>query len=218
MKKVLFIIIPVLLILGCAVRQVQQSHQPTVIRKRIIYRDLTKPVVIRKKIPETQYSVLKESQALPAIESQAVPERKDIAIRPNFFIEFKNESILLMDNDKLNQFIASTERKSHIFVIGHSHGKSDAGNLKLASKRAQRIAKILWETGFENIHVMAAWGYSAVWFAPGRGVLLYVVDKDAAPKNVPIVFAKGVYETQNNSIKDPLKIAAPDADGSADDA
>jgi hypothetical protein len=217
MKKVLFIIMGLLLILGCAVHQVQQIQEPTVIRKRIIYRDLTKPVVIRKKITEPQYSVLKEMPAKPEIKPQTAPETIDIAIKPNFFIEFKNESIVQMDTNSLNQFIASTERKSHIFVIGHSHGKSDVGNLKLASKRAQHIAKILWETGFKNIHVMAAWGYSPVWFAPGRGVLLYVVEKDASSATVPIVFEKGVYETKDN-LKDPLKIAAPEANGSADDA
>ena len=217
MKKVLFIIIGLLLILGCAVHQVQQAQEPTVIKKRIIYRDLTKPVVIRKKIPDPQHSVLKEMPPIPEIKPHEVPEEKDIAIKPNFFIEFKNESIVQMDNNSLDQFIASTERKSHIFIIGHSHGKSDVGNLKLASKRAQHVAKILWETGFKNIHVMAAWGYGPVWFAPGRGVLLYVVQKDAGSNNVPIVFVKGVYETKDN-IKDPLKIAAPEANGSADDA
>jgi len=48
-------------------------------------------------------------------------------------------------------------------------------------------------------------------------VLLYVVEKDTDSANVPIVFKKGVYETKDNP-KDPLKIAAPDANGSADDA
>ena len=217
MKKVLFITIPLLLIVGCAVHQVQQSQEPTVIKKRIIYRDLTKPVVIRKKIIEPQYSVQEKMPPIPEIKPHVLPEEKEMAIKPNFFIEFKNESIIQMDSNSLDQFIASTGHKSHIFVIGHSHGKSDAGNLKLASKRAQYVTKILWEKGFENIHVMAAWGYSPVWFAPGRGVLLYVVEKDAALKNVPIVFVKGVYETKDNT-KDPLKTAAPEDIGSADDA
>ena len=226
MKRVISAIIGITLIFGCVYSQVKEP-EPKGINKRIIYRDLTKPVVIRKKIPEDKNSlkIIEPSEFQPIskmepVASQQIAEIEEVkndAIKPKFFIEFENESILRFDTEGLDQFTSFTNQESHIFLVGHSHGKSRVGNLRLASKRAQIVAKRLWEMGYENIHVTASWGYSPVKFAPGRGVLVYVIDKNKDVENVPIVFARAVEKKQKNSPKDSLDMAAPDNQSSSDD-
>ena len=230
MKKVISIIIATMLIFGCAYSQVKEP-KPKIINKRIIYRDLTKPVVIRKKIPENKKADIKETlkiiepflyqpiSKLEPIGSQKIAGIEDVktdAIKPEFFIEFENESILRFNEDGLDQFTSLINKESHIFLVGHSHGKSRFGNLRLASKRTQIIAKKLWENGYEKVHSMAAWGNTPVGFAPNRGVLIYVVkqDKDKDPESIPIVFARGIDLKQGG---EDLRTSAPTDETSADD-
>ena len=228
MKKALLIIIPIFLLLGCAAHQVQQAQKPKIINKRIIYRDLTKPVVVHKKIPPQQNSIFnktvldessikikKEPDEAALSKPGQTPNKEVDAIRPKDFIDFQNESSTLYDRDKLDRFMAATKSDSHIFVIGHSHGKSAVGTLKLASKRAQRIAEKLAASGYENVHAMASWGYTPVGFAPSKGVLIYVVQKDS--KDVPIVFAKHVEKKENDISKDTMQFASPGPVISTDD-
>jgi hypothetical protein len=133
--------------------------------------------------------------------------------RPEYFIEFASGSSSRFDKDGLKAFLAGTDHQSHILLVGHSHGNSGAGTLRLASKRAEALARHLARQGYQNVHVMAFWGAAPVWFAPIRGVHIYVIDKNAYPVNVPVIFSRDVEEKQKDSPQDFIPIADSVATG-----
>ena len=198
----------VLLISGCASLQVAK---PPIKSNRIVYRDLTRPKEITYPMPHSNMSI-------NPVEPQS-PEKspsEPVGYRPEHFIEFANDSTRRFDKKGLQAFLAENDHGSHILVIGHSHGKSAVGTLGLASKRAQTIARHLTRRGYQNVHVMASWGAAPVWFAPGRGVHIYVIGKNADPANVPIIFARDVEEKQNEDPQDFIPIAGFAAQGGVD--
>ncbi len=136
-------------------------------------------------------------------------------MKPEYFIGFANDSATRFDQVEADKVIGSEERSNQILIIGHSHGKSSVGTLQLASKRAQTIAGYLKGKGFEHVHVMASWGNDPVWFAPGRGVHLYVLPRMSGVEKeaIPIVFAKTIPPKKKNHdlyIQDALNTAQTD--------
>lgn len=206
MKKVVFIIAVVFLICGCAAQQVVREREKN---SRIVYRDLTKPIF---------YPVPKPDAPINPVKPQAPqkPQSRPAGYRSAHFVEFANDSTRRFDKEGLQSFIGVNDTAAHILVIGHSHGNSEVGTLRLASKRAQTVAQYLTQKGYVNVHAMASWGAAPVWFAPNRGVHIYVIgknpDPESAPSNVTIIFAKQVLqkdleEKPNESPQDFTPIA-----------
>lgn len=187
MKPATAIVIAALLIVGCAV--VKTAEKEPVKNPRIVYRDLTKAV--RYPVPPMPGdSGIDQKEKV----SSAQPDQ----CRPRYFIEFANESFTRFDEHSVLEFTAATPLDSRILVIGHSHGKSSVGTLRLSSKRAETVSRYLKGRGYQNVHVMASWGGKSVTFAPSRGVHLYVLVADEQSETLPVVFAK----TVENKVKE----------------
>lgn len=187
MKKSIVVILCALLAAGCtAIREASTKHAAN---PRIVYRDLTRPKPVRYPIP-------------PAHEQEALPDGKSnvstAVHRPEYFIAFDNESASRFDQSTLLQFASETDNGALVLVVGHSHGQSAVGTMKLAARRAQAVKSWLTDRGFAHVQLMAAWGGEPVNFAPSRGVHLYVLEP-GDNESMPIVFAKQIEEKTHES-------------------
>lgn len=191
MKKIFYILVLFLIVItaACATKPVPpEAHVPN---ERIKYRDLTKPEPKRFKVPavlDTEKVIPKKQQPV-IIKKPSGPSVTNVhGIMPQMFIEFKNESYQLYDANILKKYIDTGDKSAQVVLIGHSHGKSKIGTLRLASKRAKVIQNILNERGFKKVHVMASWSSNKIDFTPNRGVHLYEIKKDYKNMGVPLVF------------------------------
>lgn len=185
MKKSLCVsLLSLFFIMACATPSEVVERPPN---ERIVYRDLTKPMPVRYKVPRVPD--VKDIPKEPANISVEAPKETG-GIMPQVFVEFKNESHQLYDVEALKGFIEKADKEAHIILIGHSHGNSSVGTLRLASQRAQSIRAALAKRGFINVHVMASWGKKGVVFAPSRGVHLYVISEFKNDEGVPLIFAR----------------------------
>lgn len=206
-------------VLGCVGQMVQPFEKTS--KERIVYRDLTQPwpVVIPDDKPlENKGHTEKTNDETRGQEEAEAGFEADQKLKPEYFINFANDSITRFDRDEIARFVESEEKSNQILVIGHSHGKSGVGTLTLASRRAQTIAGHLKSKGFGNVHVMASWGNDSVWFAPGRGVHLYVfrLKEIAEKESIPIVFAKTINSKGKSDaldIQDAIHTAQTNAQG-----
>lgn len=195
MSRYTCILTTVLLIFGCSYQPAIKSDiNERVKNSRIVYRDLTEPV--RYEAPATNGQSFQTDLKEPV---KQIREQKGHL--PQYFISFKNESCTTYDNGELKVFLASGDRNAHVFLVGHSHGKSRVGTLKLASQRAGTIKAVLVKNGFENVYVMASWGAHPTGFSPGRGVQLYSIGAIDEQKGTPLVFVKKTEEREN--VKNP---------------
>jgi hypothetical protein len=195
-------------VLGCAA---QTGPQLNATNSRIRYRDLTVPKEVRYKVPTP------DANELAATAKELL--KRDYAEKgysPAIFIEFENESSSQYNEAGLEAYLPSIDRRSLIFLIGHSHGSSGVGTLKLASQRANRIKSELNKKGYQNVYVMASWGQDVEFFAPSRGVHLYVIRNFDQEKGagVPLIFTKNT-EVQHDSIQSnwPTVACSGKADG-----
>jgi hypothetical protein len=199
MKKAGVIMTVVFLMCGCAAQQVVSEREKN---SRIVYRDLTRP------------KQMLQLDVFPELDELKVPPKPQVAgYRPEYFIEFASGSSSRFDKNGLQAFLAGTDLQSHILLVGHSHGNRGVGTLRLASKRVEAIARHLTGQGYQNVHVMAFWGAAPVWFAPARGVQVFMMGKNPDPADVPIIFAYEVQEKQKDSPQDFMPIADSVATG-----
>ncbi len=206
MRNFICIFAVAILIFGCAINPAfKPEFSEQVKNSRIVYRDLTEPV--KYKVPITDGQSFQTKGRVPV---KQVSETK--GHQPQHFISFKNESCTTYDNNELKAFLASGKKSAHIFIVGHSHGKSRVGTLKLASQRASTIKAALVKNGFENVYVMASWGDHPTGFSPGRGVQLYSIGAIDEQKGTPLVFVKKTEDKNNvkHPEKDPERYRAPD--------
>lgn len=186
MKRVFgLILLSLFMVVACATQPEINDRPPN---PRIVYRDLTKPMPVRYKVP--QVPDILDLEEDPARISVGQPNTEPPGFMPQVFIEFRNESFQLYDVDALKGFIDTGNKESHIFLVGHSHGKSSVGTLRLASQRATVIKAALEKRGFKNVYVMASWGAKGIGFAPSRGVHLYVVGEIEKHEGIPLILAR----------------------------
>lgn len=185
MRKFMMISILFLLVIGCAAQtpKVQEYNNP-----RIIYRDLTQPLV----------SYAPETPQAPVLAEKKKPADKVVGNKPIHFVEFGNDSYNSFDEHQLLAFASKTPVDSTILVLGHSHGNSAVGTRSLASKRAETVLRYLKGKGYENVLVMATWGGKIVPFAPSRGVQLYILDAGKENELVSIAFMKTIKKEEHN--------------------
>lgn len=188
------LIMAVVFLFGCTT--VKSTEEPAARAKnpRIKYRDLTVPA--KHKVPPLP-SEMKENAS-----------RRDSAagVEPLCFVEFANDSYSTYDKDSLAGIENQLTNKKSYLIVGHSHGQSAVGTLRLASKRAETIARELKGRGLENVYVMAAWGSATIDFAPNRGVHIYGFRSAGDKKGLPIIFAKEINASKDKLDK-PCKVA-----------
>jgi hypothetical protein len=209
MRTIFYLFLSLIMVMACASQPAKVDRIPN---KRIVKRDLTRLMPVRYKVPSVPD--LKDITKEPV--SKKVTNTLNGAqdgVMPQLFVEFKNESYQLYDVAPLKGFIDKGDKGAHVFVVGHSHGKSGVGTLRLASQRAKTIQKVLEERGFKNVYVMASWGNKGIDFAPGRGVHLYVVGSIENSEGIPLILAKTT-EGNNEGNKDNWQTAAIAADRS----
>lgn len=204
MKYGAFLIFSFFILTACAAPQVQA---PPADNPRIIYRDLTKPKPVKNSISKNEAGAGEAASA--AFNSNEA--------KPRFFIQFANESTQKFDPVSFKELLGATHAKTHILIVGHSYGKSAVGTMNLAAKRAQTIARQLGKRGYANVYVMAAWGRTPVWFAPSRGVSIYLIEKNTA-NVLPIIFKGKSPEKKPNRAKGNVEATAPVPKTSADGA
>ena len=179
MRRISLIMV-VIFLFGCTTFKSAEEPAARVKNPRIRYRDLT--VTTRYKVPP-----------LPS-ESKDDASSRDSAmgVEPLCFVEFANDSYSSYDTDSLVGIENKLNNKKSFLIVGHSHGKSAVGTLRLASKRAETIAKELQGRGLKNVYVMAAWGSATINFAPNRGVHIYRFNSSGEAKGLPIIFVKEI--------------------------
>jgi hypothetical protein len=95
---------------------------------------------------------------------------------------FPTESSAVESIDNLPNFLSDVRKqlkpKSHVVVVGHSHGRSHIGEATLAADRADSVQLAIQMMGVseDNIHVFASWGKKYNRDAIFRGVTVYMVD------------------------------------------
>ncbi len=165
MKKAILLLLSLTVISGCTS---MQKSEPVTIEKnpRIIERDLTKALEIKKMIQQVQNGQKKNTP------------QYDI-------IEFRNESIILSkhQNNKLDAIVAKLKEGDQIYLIGHSHGWSKYGTSKLATGRTDTVSYHLKQKGVDlkRVHKLASWSKRSSSDSPARGVQIFVINKDADP-------------------------------------
>ena len=165
MKKAILLLLSLTVISGCT--SMQQSEPVTIEKNpRIIERDLTKALEIKKMIQQVQNGQKKNTP------------QYDI-------IEFRNESIILSkhQNNKLDAIVAKLKEGDQIYLIGHSHGWSKYGTSKLATGRTDTVSYHLKQKGVDlkRVHKLASWSKRSNSDSPARGVQIFVINKDADP-------------------------------------
>lgn len=179
MRNLFYVLLLLVLMTGCGFHQKTQNLS---INKRIIYRDLTI-------IPATpvdniesggQGNVYDEIKILNT--SVPIP-RSQNSIR---FVEFENESSRKFDQKALEEILQKAD-KDHdsIFVLGHSHGNSAVGTIRLSTARAENIGNYFRKNGFTNVYLMASWGREPLPFSPNRGVQIFIV-QNQEPEKIPL--------------------------------
>jgi len=204
MKYGALLIFGFFMLTACAAPQVQA---PPADNPRIIYRDLTKPNPVKNNISKNETGAGDAASA--AYNSNGA--------KPRFFIQFANESTQKFDPVSFKKLLGATHAKTHILVVGHSYGKSAVGTMNLAAKRAQTIARQLSKRGYANVYAMASWGRTPVWFAPSRGVSIYVIEKNPTD-TVPIIFKGNSPVKKPGGPKGNVEVAAPVPKTGADGA
>jgi hypothetical protein len=163
------VIAAAIVIAGCAAAEkTMRSQNP-----RIVYRDLTRPVAPIE--PE------------PAAGAAGAPQQ---GRAPQYYVEFANESDQEFDPAGLAGLAGHARKEDLIVIVGHSHGNSAAGTLRLASRRAEKIKDYLRRRGYQKSLVMASWGGQISDYAPSRGVHLYVIKNAEKEAGLPIIIAK----------------------------
>jgi len=174
MRILICILLLLVLMAGCGFyHKTQNLH----INKRIIYRDLTMPAIpdnVEGAGRENVYDVNISYASVP------IPENHN-----QIYVEFSNESSQHFDRKSLEKIIKKTDKDCKIFVLGHSHGNSAVGTIKLSTARAEKIGNYLKNHGFTNIFLMASWGKEPLPFSPNRGVQIFMV-KNQEPEKVPL--------------------------------
>ena len=163
MKKAILLLLSLTVISGCT--SMQQSEPVTIEKNpRIIERDLTKALEMKKMIQQVQNGQKKNTL------------QYDI-------IEFANESIVLNKHDKLDAIVAKLKEGDQIYLIGHSHGWSKYGTSKLAPGRTDTVSYHLKQKGVDlkRVHKLASWSKRSSSDSPDRGVQIFVINKDADP-------------------------------------
>lgn len=165
MKKAILLLLSLTVISGCT--SMQQSEPVTIEKNpRIIERDLTKALEIKKMIQQVQNGQKKNTP------------QYDI-------IEFRNESIILSkhQNNKLDAIVAKLKEGDQIYLIGHSHGWSKYGTSKLATGRTDTVSYHLKQKGVDlkRVHKLASWSKRSSSDSPARGVQIFVINKYADP-------------------------------------
>jgi|LGOV01.1.fsa_nt_gb outer membrane protein OmpA-like peptidoglycan-associated protein len=181
MRILFYILLPLVLVTaGCGFcHKTQNPH----VNKRIIYRDLTTTPTIPDNVEstdhgnvydETKVNILNTSMPMPKSQNQI------------HFVEFSNESSKQFDQKALEEILKEAD-KDHdkFFVLGHSHGNSAVGTIKLSTARAEKIGKYLKNHGFTNVFLMASWGKEPLPFSPNRGVQIFIVKTQELDK-VPL--------------------------------
>lgn len=174
MKKTA-VIAAAIMIAGCAVAEkAVRSQNP-----RIVYRDLTRPVTYKVPPIEPEPAA---GAAGPAQQGRA----------PQYFVAFDNESYQKFDPAGLAGLADHAQKEDLILIVGHSHGNSAVGTLRLASRRAETIKGYLEHEGYPKSLIMASWGSRISDYAPSRGVHLYVIKNAEKESGLPIIIAKEV--------------------------
>ena len=171
------ICILVLMGAGCGFYQKTQNLH---INKRIIYRDLT----IIPAIPDNvegggHENVYDEVNIL----NTAVISKSQ---NPIHFVEFSNESSRNFDRNALEEVLKEADKDyDNIYVLGHSHGNSAVGTIKLSTARAENIGNYFKTQGFKNVFLMASWGKEPLPFSPNRGVQIFII-KSQETRKIPL--------------------------------
>jgi hypothetical protein len=161
-----------IMIAGCAAAgKTMRSQNP-----RIVYRDLTRPVTYK----------------VPPVAPEPAKSAAEQGRAPQYFVAFANESYTKFDPAGLAGLAGHARKADLIVIVGHSHGNSAAGTLRLASRRAETIKDYLKHRGYPKSLVMASWGSQISDYAPSRGVHLYVIKKAEKETGLPIIIAKEV--------------------------
>ena len=165
MRAFIYILLVLVLITGCGFfNKTQQLHTS----ERIIHRDLTLPTT-PDNVESDQRNVYDEVNVLNA--SMPIPKNQNLI----YFVKFSNESSRNFDQKALEGILKKADKDDKIFVLGHSHGNSSVGTIKLSTTRAEKIGNYLKEKGFKNVFLMASWGKEPLPFFPDRGVQISIV-------------------------------------------
>lgn len=179
MRILFYILLSLVLMAGCGFfNKTQNLH----VNKRIIHRDLTIiPATPVDNIESTtQGNVYDKVKILNT--SAPIPRSQN----PIRFVEFENESSRKFDQKALEEILKKADKDhASIFVLGHSHGNSAVGTIKLSTARAERVGKYLKRHGFPHVFLMASWGKRPLPFSPNRGVQIFIV-KNQEPEKIPL--------------------------------
>lgn len=166
---------------GCANQFSSLTRQGDPLRDnpRILFRDLTKPYHVPKH-PNRNYGV--------------IATRYQTDKRHGFIteIQFANESIVPSDVMLFTGLIkdALRDKGAKVVLVGHSHGKSQVGNGRLALRRTQAVARLLVKAKIAPCRIIQVATWSTV--AKGsmsKAVRAYIVPSNAAWINVKVLNA-----------------------------